>query len=143
MAATVDALIGASVVIVTDEGKEVAGDVFAYDSRSKVVVIASQNPEDKQHAALHMVRETSIKDLQYCGPGRTSILPAGPLPAVNEAELRAREEHTMRLAQRQASNTNAEVAAPVQTLFDRIASTSVPPFPPQPAHLSPSPSPQV
>lgn len=60
---------------------------------------------------------------QFLGPGTTNILPAGPLPPVNEHELRAREAHTMRLAQRQASNTNADVPTAVQTLFDRIANT--------------------
>ena len=140
--ASLSSILGAKIALTTDAGESFEGDLFAYDEKSHTVVLATQDKHDQQHATLRMVRETAIKDLQvrashrqrfprvcftyhcllqYVGAGTTTVLPKGPLPAINEKELHARERHTMKLAQRQASNTNARVPVPVQTLFDRIS----------------------
>lgn len=66
MAASVDSLVGARVSIETDAGKSMEGDVFAYDAKSRVVVLVSQVADERQHAGLHMIKESSIKDLKVC-----------------------------------------------------------------------------
>ena len=138
--ASLSSILGARIAVTSDTGEVFEGDLFAYDERSHTVVLATQDEHDQQHATLRMIRETAIKDLivryfsrdfrvgqthdscvQYKGAGTTTVLPKGTLPAINEKELHAREKHTMKLAQRQASNTNAQVPVPVQTLFDRIS----------------------
>jgi len=142
--ASLGSILGARIAVTTDAGDAFEGDLFAYDEKSHTVVLATQDKHDQQHATLRMLRETSIKDLQvrpsqctvsvsllhlsacqYIGVGTTTVLPKGPLPAINEKELHAREKHTMKLAQRQASNTNGQVPVPVQTLFDRISGSYV------------------
>jgi small nuclear ribonucleoprotein (snRNP)-like protein len=66
--ASLNALLGARICITSDNGETYTGDLFAYDEKSHTVVIATQAQHDQQHAALKMIRETAIKDLQVRMP---------------------------------------------------------------------------
>lgn len=118
-------LVGAVVQVKTMDDNEWEAEVFAYDTRSRMVVLATRVPQMRRRH-INVVRDTFVKSVKYLRKEPRTDL-TKPLPALQYKALKQREERAIERAQARAAAAHAQKGVGVspfgQQLFNSLAKT--------------------
>ncbi|KAG2490032.1 hypothetical protein HYH03_011497 [Edaphochlamys debaryana] len=118
--ATTDWAVGNNIVLVTQQGEEVRGLVFAFDAPSSLVIIK----ENGAHSGVSNIRVLNTSGVREVV---SSVKPERPmdltLPLVDLERCRKREERALQQAELESARVGEGVTKEAQAIFDALVKT--------------------